>query len=280
MTYKNMIEMIENLGKITLQPIYFNELKIEINEVLRAYHPTDWNIKPHHHPWFELNYIQSGSLYNTIDDVEFLAKEGESYIVNPGVKHSHINNKTGDDGICIRFTVENTNKNNLENENLIKAMQIQPKYSFDSGFERFSPQRNEITLKAEFVNLLMKMYDKKGYFVTQSNNPPPTLSNQVIKYLAEYYREKIYISDIARALNISYRTLSRKFKEETGITISDKLTQIRITAAKKLLLESNMLLYDIATQTGFENEYYFSNAFKKAEGISPSFYRKQKSPLY
>ena len=159
-------------------------------------------------------------------------------------------------------------------------MQIQPKYPFDSGFERFSPQRNEITLKAEFVNLLMKMYDKKGYFVTQSNNPPPTLSNQVIKYLAEYYREKIYISDIARALNISYRTLSRKFKEETGITISDKLTQIRITAAKKLLLESNMLLYDIATQTGFENEYYFSNAFKKAEGISPSFYRKQKSPLY
>lgn len=121
---------------------------------------------------------------------------------------------------------------------------------------------------------LMRLYDKwnenSGGLLTVQDN---SISAQVKLYLKEYFKDNIHVEDIANALNISYRSLARRFKNETGITISDQLTKMRIDAAKQLLKDSNMPLYDIAAAVGYENEFYFSKMFKKAEGIPPSKYR-------
>ena len=121
------------------------------------------------------------------------------------------------------------------------------------------------------------LFSDRQVFSEFSRNPDKKetkVSPQVMLHLSEYYREKIYVEQIAAALHMSYRTLSRRFKEETGITLSEALNEIRIRNAKKLLVESDMRIYEIALAVGFENEYYFSNAFRKYSHMTPGKYRK------
>jgi two-component system response regulator YesN len=80
----------------------------------------------------------------------------------------------------------------------------------------------------------------------------------------------ISLQDVANRLNISAGYLSTIFKQETGISFIDYVTEVRINEAKILLKDSNYKIYEIAQMTGYENAYYFSKVFKKVTGITPS----------
>ena len=56
---------------------------------------------------------------------------------------------------------------------------------------------------------------------------------------------------------------------------SDYLTSLRLQKAKTLLKEPNLSIQEIAEQSGYTDYFYFTKVFKKAEGISPSKYRKE-----
>lgn len=87
---------------------------------------------------------------------------------------------------------------------------------------------------------------------------------------------QLSISDISDKLNISTGYLSSIFKKEMGETISKYIARKKIEEAKILLSTTNMMTYEIAYKTGFENAHYFSYAFKKIAGISPKEYRESK----
>lgn len=99
----------------------------------------------------------------------------------------------------------------------------------------------------------------------------------VEKVLSDNIRENLSISDIASELHISTYYLMHIFKKQTGITINEYKMALRLAKAKKLLRDSNKTLSEIADFCGFESLQYFSRAFKKAEGLIPSKYRKQHS---
>ena len=62
----------------------------------------------------------------------------------------------------------------------------------------------------------------------------------------------------------------------TGTTIHQYLLQYRLEIAKKILLNTDCTISDIALKCGFKNVYYFSNTFKEKTGITPSLFRKTK----
>lgn len=82
------------------------------------------------------------------------------------------------------------------------------------------------------------------------------------------------LQSVADSLFVSAPYLSRTFHRETGENFASYLTRKRISAAKLLLKNTNMKMYEIAQETGYTSQHYFSNAFKKAMGISPADYRK------
>ena len=82
-----------------------------------------------------------------------------------------------------------------------------------------------------------------------------TFAAQVTLYLKGIFSDKNQkTEDIANALKTSYRTLARKFRNETGTTISEALSQIRLDNAKRLLISTDLPIYMIAVESGFENE--------------------------
>ena len=103
-----------------------------------------------------------------------------------------------------------------------------------------------------------------------------TLAEQALQLIENNYLHKdFFISDIARELHISDVYLRRLFKRETAVSPKQYLLQKRIQKAVSLLGTDYFSIADIARQSGFNDPKYFSVAFKKTIGISPSEYAER-----
>lgn len=95
-----------------------------------------------------------------------------------------------------------------------------------------------------------------------------------IDWFAHHYTEHITLDDLAKRYALSKQGLIRKFRRCTGKTPLEYLISIRMARGKQLLRNTTLPIGEIARQCGFDNVYYFSNAFKHVTGVSPSAYRK------
>lgn len=96
----------------------------------------------------------------------------------------------------------------------------------------------------------------------------------VKKYLDEQYSRKITLDELSNRFYINKFYLTRIFKEQFGISISNYLMQIRITHAKRLLRFTDMPIEKISHECGMNDANYFSRSFKKVEGMTPGQFRK------
>ncbi|WP_313584718.1 response regulator transcription factor [Lacrimispora sp.] len=97
-----------------------------------------------------------------------------------------------------------------------------------------------------------------------------------VKFYIEdnYSREDFSFQDAANHVNLSVPHLSRMFRKEMGVTFIDYLTSVRIRKAIEFLHNGELKIYEIAELTGYANQHYFSNVFKKNLGVSPAEYRR------
>lgn len=95
-----------------------------------------------------------------------------------------------------------------------------------------------------------------------------------IDYIENHYASKLSLDDIARLVDLNPVYFSTLFKKETGVNFSVYLAKIRMEHAKKILVETNDTISAIGMQVGYEDQKYFSQAFKKIVGIKPVAYRK------
>lgn len=97
-----------------------------------------------------------------------------------------------------------------------------------------------------------------------------------LTYLSEHYNDPdISVSSVARSLGVSDGHLSHVFKKETSYTLSAYLTNYRMHKATELLRDCRVKVYEVAESVGYRDITYFSSAFKKSVGMSPSEYQKR-----
>ncbi|MFC5449482.1 response regulator [Paenibacillus aestuarii] len=101
----------------------------------------------------------------------------------------------------------------------------------------------------------------------------------IAAYLDQHYNEDITLQDIASRFFLSREYISRKFKQEFEVNLSDYLGQIRMEKAKALLCNPHLRISQVAEMVGYNDEKYFSKVFKKQEGMSPNEYRKQSKSI-
>jgi two-component system, response regulator YesN len=98
----------------------------------------------------------------------------------------------------------------------------------------------------------------------------------VKKYIYDHLGEqRLSREDIANFVYLNPDYLTRVFKKQTGLSISDYLQLQRIEYAKKLLIETNLPVSEVALSTGYSNFSYFSTIFKKSTKLNPMEYRKK-----
>jgi AraC-like DNA-binding protein len=96
---------------------------------------------------------------------------------------------------------------------------------------------------------------------------------QIYQHVEVHFRDRIDTQFVAQKINLSLPAFCRYFKKATKLTYTDFVNQYRITYAKKLLLQ-NKNITETCYECGFENLSYFTRAFKKITGVSPSVYKK------
>jgi len=99
---------------------------------------------------------------------------------------------------------------------------------------------------------------------------------KIMNYFETHYKDSISFEDVAQQLEISYSYMRKIIKEKTGESLLDCLCRVRIRESKKLLLESDMTIVQIAEETGFANIQSLNRFFKKFEGITPGEYKLKK----
>ena len=97
-----------------------------------------------------------------------------------------------------------------------------------------------------------------------------------LDYIKEnYMNSEVNLNSVCSHLAISTSYFSTLFKSCTGETFIEALTKKRMEEARKLLENTSMKTYEVAREVGFSDPHYFSIAFKKATGRTPTEYAKE-----
>lgn len=97
----------------------------------------------------------------------------------------------------------------------------------------------------------------------------------VFRYIEQNLDQKISLTDLAEIGCMSIPSLSKKFKERTGLTITQYVNRERIRRAQILMKNPSNSLWQIAEITGFANVNYMIRVFKKVTGMTVGEYRRQ-----
>ena len=98
--------------------------------------------------------------------------------------------------------------------------------------------------------------------------------SRALHFISERFAEPISVDDVARAAGMSRRGLHQAFCENVGQTPGDKIRNVRLEFAKRLLTESEEKIESIARQSGYPNLNTFFIAFRKFEKATPAEFRK------
>ena len=105
-------------------------------------------------------------------------------------------------------------------------------------------------------------------------NRPRKVVRDIQDIIRQRYFEPLTIGMIAQEVYMSAGYIQTLFKKETGMTINDYITRIRIESGKELLKDSSIRIYDVANLVGYQDTNYFTKIFKKYVGMNPLDYRE------
>jgi transcriptional regulator GlxA family with amidase domain len=97
---------------------------------------------------------------------------------------------------------------------------------------------------------------------------------EVVRYLEENAFGGLSMEGVAKHTGFSRTQFTRKFQAQVGVAPSRYLTELRMQKVRKLLVEMDCSMEQIAEQCGYKNAFYLSRVFTKMMNMNPSLYRK------
>lgn len=113
----------------------------------------------------------------------------------------------------------------------------------------------------------------------QLNSQHKTYKRRIVEDVVEYIRQnlsrRLSLNEVAAAFGFSPNYLSQLFAKYADRGFVETITQEKIAAAKAMMADEELKIYEIAERLGYENAFYFSKVFKKETGLSPREYLQQ-----
>ena len=159
----------------------------------------------------------------------------------------------------------------------------------DSGADLYFEKPMDLTyLRLSIQNIFrnrqqLKEHYAKNYYADSGELATNEQDNKFLKQLTTYIDEHIDQSDmdvnqIAEQLSMSRSKLYTKVKSLTGKSVVEFVLNCRLRKAAKLIIEENMTMKEVMFQVGIESQAYFTNAFKKVFGETPTSFANKHRP--
>ena len=284
--------MIEYKAKDTLP----DDCDIKVIPSSRAVH-----FKEHKHDFAEFVYILSGNCNQLINGVSYEVQKGDLIYIGPGETHAFasdeevssydiyvrpalIYNKLLSDqpndllalSLCREFSAEISNiapcvsfqgADLLEIENLLSAMKTESAQN--------TPGKNTV-LTVYFTVLITKfLREIRKKQMRSFDRQLQKIMPEILQYIEENYRNPLSLEELAEKSFYNPSYFSRIFKELYGKTLTEYITEKRISEAVKLLEDSALSIEDVYHKVGYSDKKHFYKVFKQRMELTPGQYRRE-----
>lgn len=121
---------------------------------------------------------------------------------------------------------------------------------------------------------LVRTYLDPHNGVRRSNALQMYKLRRVIEAMNERLAEDFSLTQLANIADLSEYHFSRMFKRATGLSPSQYFIRMRISRARRMLLETERSIIDIGMEVGYSSPSHFSQVFRREVGVTPSAYRR------
>ena len=144
----------------------------------------------------------------------------------------------------------------------------------NAAFENIFSDLSKIDSKTELLIFFKNRLSECAAFICNSKEEKENpLIKKVFGYIQEHIAENFSLDDAASFAGVSSFYLSKLFKEETGETFINYVTDRRLEKGRIMLCETELSIKEISAEIGYNDQNYFSRIFKNKFGISPTDFR-------
>ena len=262
------------------------------------------DIHLHGHNFFELAYVTGGSAVQNLDGKKERVQEGDYFIIDYNALHSYqecdhftlinclflpeVIDETLEGcrsleemlRICMiryyqkAFAQEKTaNRIFHDTDGRVRALLAGIQQEFETkGFgwkEIFCSRLKEI-----LILMMRNAISKDQGTISLERKEMDDMISDLAAYLKKHYTEHCVLSNYCEEKHYCLSYISRRFRQETGLTALQYLQKIRIDQSCALLASGKKSVTQAALEVGYEDTKYFSKIFRRMLGISPGAYRR------
>ena len=272
--------------RYNVQELPGDESEVRLIYCTMARYDDSWHSIMHRHPHAELFFCLDGRGELQIARERIRLSKGDFFLINPGVEHTEHSNPDeplsyiviGATGV--RFLSENGSEG-LQRYCLIRgqhnSLEYEP-YFLDIIRELDGKREGYLSICLNILNILFAKIGRSMQVEIASSAPLSSALNcaEIKQLIDERFAKPITLEWLAAQAHVSKYHLSHSFQKQYAISPIQYLNKRRLREAEHLLAHTTHSLSEIGNMIGFSSASYFSQAFKRHAGLSPSEYRMMK----
>ena len=265
--------------------------KIQIMDILGYYYRVrspGYKFKGEKHSFFELTYVDTGTLYTDVEGQTYQLNEKELIIYGPGQFHNQYTNDNAVSYVTIMFNMENISPDLLSNWYDVLINKVFPYHK--KIYTLMKTLVQESTTGAPYMDSLMHCLLTEtiirllqGEYTLPTEKPvrmirqnyQDELFERIITYVENKICEPLTIAEICQQFSLSRSSLQLLFKNSVNQSPKKYISDMKLEKSCQMLRENKYTVSEISLKLGYSSIHYFSNAFTQKYHISPSEYAKR-----
>ncbi len=242
----------------------------------------------HWHEHIEIILCVLGESFVTIEEKEYLLSKGDFVVINSGQSHITRAKEEGclqvicsikkdalqgmDDHWIFCNSTADGRVSKTDREEIVRLLCDMAKLLADGSliFEEEARLKN-LSYQYKLLSILSRYKVK----IDSEKTKYETLISQVVRYIHEHMTQALNAELLSREFHVSQSTIYRIFYKEMGVHLNEYITNLRISAACRMLQNQKDTVTEIAYACGFSSLSNFYRAFKEKIGQSPKEYQKE-----
>ena len=270
---------------------------ISVNEIISTYKFN--NFKPPYssciekNDFWQIKYLHSGSMSVSCEYSDFVCDPGQLMIIPPNTKitikyekdselhYSIVSFRCSNDSLLHEIALKTITLYGINQINFNDFV-----YTASKIYSDKKQQNNGIV--EEYHRHFLETFLMRIYFISSGNiifpdtykpavtyNDDISISKKVKEYMENHIECDLSLDILAQEAGVSKNTLMRKFRADTGLSIMQYFTKMKIEKAVNMICDTDLSIKSISETLNFQSPAYFSTTFKKQMGISPLEFSKR-----
>lgn len=225
-----------------------------------------------------LIYCTEGKGIIEVEDQIYRLEKSDAFCIPRNVRHKYYADEKEPWSILwVHFKGDNTNYFPLEER---KIVHINSRHSDNRMMVLFNLlfrvlERNYTIGNFIYISQVLSLILSEIYFrekVDESSVQDRHVT-MVIRYMYQHLSENLTLEEISEEVQLSKSYLNAVFKAQTGKSPVEFFIHLKMQEACKFLKSTDYYIYEVSSELGYTDQYYFSRIFKKVVGVSPKDYK-------